>query len=134
VDVGQDTAVGDGDVAEQLVELLVVADSQLNVTGHNSGLLVVTGGVTGQLQDLSSQVLHDSGKVHGGTTTNASSVSALLQEAAHTAHRELQTGLGRARRALLATSGLTTTTLTTLSTSNFTRHIELVVNDSYEKL
>ncbi|KAF0022889.1 hypothetical protein F2P81_024870 [Scophthalmus maximus] len=55
LDVGQHAALSDGDSAQQLVELLVVADSQLQVTGDDPGLLVVAGRVTGQLQDLSGQ-------------------------------------------------------------------------------
>ncbi|XP_038564651.1 uncharacterized protein LOC119901461 [Micropterus salmoides] len=57
LDVGQHAALSDGDSAQQLVELLVVADGQLQVTGDDPGLLVVAGGVSGQLQDLSGQVL-----------------------------------------------------------------------------
>ena len=95
VDVGKHTTLGNGDRAEQLVELLIVAHSQLDVAGDDTGLLVVAGSVTGKLKDLSSEVLKDGGKVHGGTGTDAGSVLALLQVAADTAHRELKTGLGR---------------------------------------
>ena len=49
VDVGEDTALGDGHAAEQLVQLLVVADGQLDVAGDDARLLVVAGGVAGQL-------------------------------------------------------------------------------------
>ena len=51
--VGQNTSLGDGDTGEQLVQLLVVPDGELEVTGDDPGLLVVPGGVTGQLEDLS---------------------------------------------------------------------------------
>ena len=78
VDVGQNTAGGDGHTAEELVELLVVADGQLDVTGHNAGLLVVAGGVSGKLKDLGSEVLKDGGKVHGGTSTDAGGELALI--------------------------------------------------------
>jgi len=67
VDVGEDTALGDGDVAEELVQLLVVPDGELEVAGDDTGLLVVARGVAGQLEDLSSQVLEDSGEVDRGT-------------------------------------------------------------------
>lgn len=66
MDVGQDTALGDGDVAEQLVQLLVVADGKLEMARDDTGLLVVTGGVAGQLEDLSSQVLKDGREVDRG--------------------------------------------------------------------
>ena len=77
VDVGEHTTAGDGHTAEELVELLVVADGQLDVTGHNAGLLVVAGGVAGQLKDLGSEVLEDGGQVHGGTSTDAGGELAL---------------------------------------------------------
>ena len=57
MDVGQDTAGSDGDLAQQLAELLIVPDSQLDVAGHNPGLLVVTSSIACQLQDFSRQVL-----------------------------------------------------------------------------
>ena len=59
VDVGQYTASGDGDAAKQLAQLLVIAHGQLYVAGYNAGLLVVTSGVTGQLQNLSCEVLQN---------------------------------------------------------------------------
>jgi hypothetical protein len=67
VNVGQNTTLGDGDVAEKLVQFLIVADGQLKMTGDDTGLLVVTGGVTGQLEDFGSQVLEDGSQVDGGT-------------------------------------------------------------------
>ena len=54
VNVGKDTALGDGDVSEELVQFLIVADGELEMTWDDTGLLVVTSGVTGQLEDLSS--------------------------------------------------------------------------------
>ena len=84
MDVGQHTAGSDGHATEELVELLVVADSQLDVAGDDAGLLVVTGGVAGQLEDLGRQVLQDSGQVHGGTGPHAGGVAALLEEAGDT--------------------------------------------------
>jgi hypothetical protein len=60
---GQDTTLGDGDSSEQLVQLFVISDGQLQVSGNDTSLLVVSGGVTSQLQDLSSQVLEDGSEV-----------------------------------------------------------------------
>jgi len=65
VDVGQDTTLRNGDVSEKLVQLLVVADGELEMTGDDTGLLVVTRGVAGQLEDLGGQVLKDGCKVDG---------------------------------------------------------------------
>lgn len=67
VNVGEDTTLGDGDVSEKLVQLLVVSDGELKVTWDDTGLLVVTSGVTSQLEDFSSQVLKDGSEVDGST-------------------------------------------------------------------
>ncbi len=94
MDVGKDTTGSDGSAAQKSVELLIVADSELNVTGHNSGLLVVLGGVACELEDLSCEVLKDGGEVHGGTGTDALSVAALLHEASDSSDGELKSSLG----------------------------------------
>ena len=120
VDVGQHTTLSNGHTTEKLVELLVVADSQLDVAGDDAGLLVVAGSVTSQLQDLSRQVLKDRGKVDGGTGTHTGGELALLQEAADTADRELKSSLGGSGLRLLV--GLATAALATFS-STFSRHI-----------
>ncbi len=70
VDVGEHTALGDGDAAEQLVQLLVVADSELQVPGDDPGLLVVAGSVSGELENLGNEVLEDGGEVDGGAGTD----------------------------------------------------------------
>ena len=67
MNVGEDTTLGDGDVSEKLVQLLVVSDGELKVTWDDTGLLVVTSGVTSQLEDFSSQVLKDGSEVDGST-------------------------------------------------------------------
>ena len=67
MNVGQDTTLGDCDVSEKLVQFLIVADGQLEMTGDDTGLLVVTGGVTSQLEDFSSEVLKDGSEVDGST-------------------------------------------------------------------
>jgi hypothetical protein len=90
VDVGQHAAGRDGHARQQLGQLLVVADGQLDVAGHDAGLLVVAGGVAGQLQDLGGQVLQDGGQVDGRARADAGRVLALLQVAGDTADRELE--------------------------------------------
>jgi hypothetical protein len=67
MDVGEDTALGDGDVAEQLVQLLIVADGELQMTRDDTRLLVVAGGVASQLEDLGREVLENSSEVDGST-------------------------------------------------------------------
>ncbi|XP_059582170.1 uncharacterized protein LOC106740424 [Alligator mississippiensis] len=59
LDVGQDAALRDRHFAQQLVELLVVADGQLQVAGDDARLLVVPRRVARQLQDLGRQVVVD---------------------------------------------------------------------------
>ena len=54
VNVGKNTALGDGDVTEKLVQFLVVADGELEMARDNASFLVVTCGISGQLEDLSS--------------------------------------------------------------------------------
>ena len=90
LDVGEDTALGDGDSGQQLVQLLVVPDGELQVTGDDPGLLVVPGGVAGQLEDLSCQVLHDGGHVDGGTSSHPLGVVSLAEETVDTSHGELE--------------------------------------------
>jgi len=66
VDVGHDAAARDGGAAEQLRQLLVVADSQLDVARHDAGLLVVPRSVPGQLQNLVDlgKTNHEVGRAH----------------------------------------------------------------------
>ena len=87
--VGEDTTLGDDDGAEELVELFVVSDGELKVTGDDTRLLVVTGGVTGELEDLGGQVLEDRGEVDGGTGTDTLSVVAALQKTVDTTDGDL---------------------------------------------
>ncbi|KAA8578079.1 hypothetical protein FQN60_005270, partial [Etheostoma spectabile] len=94
LDVGQHAALSDGHPAQQLVELLVVADRQLQVAGDDPGLLVVPGGVSGQLQDLSGQVLQHRRQVHGGAGTDSLGVVALPQEPVDSADGELEPSTG----------------------------------------
>ena len=94
VDVGEDTTLGNGDVAQELVQLLIVADGKLKVTGNDTGLLVVTGGVTSQLENLSSEVLENGSQVDGGTGTDTLSVVALAEQTVDTANGEGETSLG----------------------------------------
>lgn len=94
VNVGQNTTLGDGDVTEQLVQLLIVADGELQVTGDDSGLLVVASSVASQLEDLSSEILKDGSQVDGSTSTDTLSVVALAEKTVDTADGESETGLG----------------------------------------
>ncbi len=54
MDVREHTALGDGDVAEKFVQFLVIANGELEMTGNDTSLLVVTCCVSRQLKNLSS--------------------------------------------------------------------------------
>jgi hypothetical protein len=114
VNVGEDTTLGDGDVAQKLVQLLIVTDGELQVTGDDTGLLVVTSGVSGQLENFGSEVLKNGSQVDGSTLdkldmrkrrvlesdseltgTNTLGVVALAQKTVNTTNGEGETSLGR---------------------------------------
>ena len=95
VDVWQDTTLCDCDVTQKLVQLLIVSDGELKMTGNDTGLLVVAGSVTSQLEDFGSEVLKDGSEVDGGTGTDTLSVVALSEETVDTTNRESETSLGR---------------------------------------
>ena len=92
LDVGQDTSLGDGDTRQKLVQLLVVTDGELKVTGDDPGLLVVTSSIACQLENLSSQVLHDGGHVDWGSSANTLSIVSLPQKTMDTSNWELKSG------------------------------------------
>ena len=104
VDVGKDTSGSDGDISQQLVEFLVVLNRKSDVTGDDTRLLVVTGGVSGQFEDLGTQVLQDRRQVHGGSGSHSGGVLSLTEVTSDTTDRELQTGLGRCGGGLLLTA------------------------------
>jgi len=93
VDVGEDTAVGDSNARKELGELLVVADGELDVAGDDARLLVVAGGVAGELEDLGTEVLEDGREVDGGASTDTVGVLALLEVPGDAADGELEPGL-----------------------------------------
>lgn len=116
LDVGQDASLGDGHAAEELVQLLVVPHGQLQMAGDDAGLLVVPGGVAGQLQDLGGQILQDGGQVDGGPGTDSLCVVPFTEETVDAADGELQARSGAAGLGLGAglSSGFTSS-----------RHVEL---------
>lgn len=101
LDVGQYTTLGNGHTGEELVQFLVVADGQLKMTGDDPRLLVVTSGISCQLEDLSGEVLHDGSQVDWCTGSDALAVVALAEQTVDTSYGELKpgtaaTGLGLA--------------------------------------
>lgn len=99
VNVGKDTTLGDGDVAEKLVQLLIVADGELEVARDDTGLLVVAGSVASQLENLGSEVLENGCEIDGSTGTDTLSIVALAEKTMDTADGESEAGLRRATEA-----------------------------------
>jgi len=100
VDVGDDSASGDGRL-DQGVQLLVTTNGQLQVTGSDTLHLQILGGVACQLENLSSQVLEDGGRVDGSGGTDATvGGGAVLQVPMDTTDGELKTGARRSRHGL----------------------------------
>ena len=95
VDVGQNPSLGDGDSSQKHVELLILPDGELEVTGDDPHLLVVPGSVPSQLEDLGSEVLHDSSQVDGSSTSNTLGELSFLQMAVNPSNWELKSSPGR---------------------------------------
>jgi hypothetical protein len=95
VNVGKDTTLGDGNVTQKLVQLLVVPNGELKMTGNNTRLLVITSGVASQLENFGSEILKHGSKVDGSTSTDTLSIVALPEETVDTTDREGETSLGR---------------------------------------
>ena len=106
MDVWQDSTAGDGGSGQELAQLLVVSDGELDVPWDDSGLLVVSGGVTGQLQNLGGEVLKDGGQVDWGTGSDPGGVLASLQIPSDPTDGELKASLGRLGDGLLAALSL----------------------------
>jgi hypothetical protein len=117
VNVGEDATLSDGNVTKKLVQFLVIANGELEMTGDDTGLLVIAGGVSSQLQDFGGEVLEDSGEVDRSTGTNPLGIIALPQETVNTTDWECKTSLGGTALRLLSLtrSGLATR----FSTSHF---------------
>ena len=92
VDVRNNSTTGNGSLDEG-VKLLVTTDGEQQVTGGDTLHLKILTGITGKLENLSGQVLHDGRSIDGGGGTNTLlGVNAGLQETVNTTDGELQTG------------------------------------------
>jgi len=106
VNVGQDTTLSDCDVAKQLVQLLIVADGELEMTGDDTGLLVVTSGIASKLKNFGRKVFEDGSQVDRSTGTDTLGIVALSQETVDTTDRECETRLGGSGLRALGARGL----------------------------
>lgn len=99
VDVGKNTALGDGDVSEKLVQLLIIANGELQMAGDDTGLLIVTGGIASEFKDFGSEVFQHSSKVDGSTWQCLE--CKWLEKAASVTHQHQRAG----RSCLFSTGG-----------------------------
>lgn len=67
VDVGEDTTLGNGDMTQELVQFLIVADGELKVTGNDTGLLVIASSVASQFKNFGGEILKNGSEVNGST-------------------------------------------------------------------
>ena len=100
MDVGDDTTLSDGDTSEELGELFIVSDGELKMSRNDSRLLVVSGGVTSEFNDLSGEVLEDSGHVDGSAGTDSVSPVASSKHSVDSSNRELESSSGGSGLAL----------------------------------
>ena len=93
MNIRQDTSRSNGDTSKKLVELFIILDSQGNVTGDDTTLLVIASSIARKFKNLGRQLLQHCGKVHWSTSTHARSVLSLTQVTADATDGELQAGL-----------------------------------------
>ena len=77
LNVRKNSSLGDGDSAEKFVQLLVVFNGQLEMSGVNSSFFVIPGSVSSQLKNLSAQIFKNGCEINGGTSSDTVSVVAL---------------------------------------------------------
>ena len=100
LDVWKYTTLSDGDSRQKLVQLLVVSDGELKMSRDDPSLLVVSGGIACQLQNLSGQVLQNCGEVDWSASTHTLGIIALSEQTMDTADGKLKTGTARPGLAL----------------------------------
>lgn len=94
VNVWQDTTLGDRDVTQELVQLLIVSDGELKMTRDDTGLLVISCGVASEFENFGSEVLKDSCEVDWSTSTDTLSVVSFSEKSVDTTDWECETSLG----------------------------------------
>jgi hypothetical protein len=99
VNVWQDTALGDCDVTEKFIQLLIVSDGKLEMTRDDTGLLVVAGSVASQFEDFSCEIFEDGCEVDGSTSTDTLGIVAFPQQTVDTTNGKGETSFRRATAA-----------------------------------
>ena len=75
---------------------LVVSDSQLKMSRDDPSFVVVSGGITCQLENISNQVLRNSGEVDWSSGSYSLGVISFPQESVNTTDGKLETSSARA--------------------------------------
>ena len=105
MDVGKNTSSGNSNSSQELVEFLIVLYSKSDVTRDNTALLVVTSGVSGEFENLGTEVLEDGSEVDRRSSSHSCGVLSLSEVTSDTTNRELETSLLRAgHRTLLGSA------------------------------
>merc|ERR1719322_497185 len=101
VNVRNNSSSGNGRL-DQCVQLLVSSNGQLKMPGGDSLHLEILGGIAGQLEYLSREILQDGRAVHGSGGSNTSSgETAALQMTMDSSNRKLESSSGRSGDCLL---------------------------------
>ena len=94
MDVREDSTGSDCGVFHESGKFLVVSDSELNVSWDNSASSVVSGSISCEFEDLSSEVFKDSSKIDWGTSSDSLSVSSLSEMSVNSTNWELKSSSG----------------------------------------
>ena len=96
MDLGEHSTLRKGRGAQDLVQLIVVADGQLEMARCNGLLLLLFGGIPSEFDDLTGEILEDGGHEDTGTPTNLGGVATLPEHTVAATHWEDQISSGRA--------------------------------------
>merc|ERR1719347_2458905 len=97
LNVGENSALSNGHTGQQLVKFFVITDGELQMPRDYSGLLVVSGSVTSQLQHFGSQVLHDRSKIHRSASSYSLCVLPFTEQPVDSSDGELEAGSAGSR-------------------------------------
>lgn len=101
MDIWKNAAISYGHTGEQFPQLFIVSDGQLDVSWDDPILLVVTGSITSELKNLSSEVFKHGSYVDRSTRADTLGVTTLFEITSDSRDRELEASLGGFRDALL---------------------------------
>ena len=94
VNIWKDSWLNDSRVYHQLVELLIITDSELDVAWSNSLLFVLLTAVSSELKDFTGNILEDSGHKDSSSHTNLVWVASLFDIASGSSNWECDSSSG----------------------------------------